>query len=141
MNGNRHGRSVTSLLKGDRHELDLVDALVAPAALISIAVFVGIGTFSLYGFDASAGAITAAGTTFSWAFVIGLVAFATAGLTNMPHASDWSPVNWGVVAGGIGAMIVLQLVPDIQSAVTANDTIALIVAVLMSAAYYVLAYY
>lgn len=134
------GRTVGDMIKGDAYDVDLVDSLLVPVFAVATLVAVGIGTFDLFGVQAAATFFSMGATDFTFAFVLGAGSLVVAAVTNMPETDKWSQYNWGIAIGGLALFVGLEFIPELQSAVTGNDYLAVGVFALEAAAFYVIAY-
>jgi len=131
--------------------IDVEDAILAPIFTLSAAVSAGITDVVVYGTDLSATAYTLGSSTdplatFSYSFILSVLALAGVIITNELHKGRGGVLDSledeerYVVYGGGAAIFALQFLQPVQDAVVGSDPIGTAVLLLEAAMFYALAY-
>lgn len=122
-------------------EVDLIDAILSPAFVLSSAVATGIGTFGLFGYQFSESVVSVSGGDLTIATIISLATLGIAYGSNQVNYDELDQFELGVVLFGVASTLGLALVPAYSNLVLGSQAIGAVVVFVHGLAYYTLAYY
>lgn len=124
-------------------EIDWIDALLSPVFLISTLAFTEAVTFTFnwISFDLNEVLWSGSGAEITMAMVLGLGCLAVAYGTNQISVDDWNQTETAIVAGVVVLHFAIAFVPAISDLVLQNVWVGVIVVLVNSAGYALVAYY
>lgn len=123
--------------------IDLTDYIMAPAFSVAAFVLVGIGSFSLYGYNLSMTLWSGSGATVTLAWLISTIALGSAWASNRmgDNWDDFDELESAAVIGGVVLLVGIPFVPFVNNAVTGSQAVGTVALVVLGALYTTLAYY
>ncbi|QLC34080.1 hypothetical protein EFA46_007635 [Halarchaeum sp. CBA1220] len=127
----------------DRERLvQVIDGVLSPFFVIATLVLVGIGQFSALGVSMADTLVEANGSQISVSLIVSLVVVVAAYVMNESvDWSEWSEWEAALVSAMVVSNVSVALVPLVRDVVTGSKWIGVLVLILNSAAYYVVAYW
>lgn len=123
-----------------RGQIETEDAILSPAFVISGAVAAGIASVSAMGYSLSTSLFSVGGVSVTAAGAIATVALLAAWMSNEPNPERMDDTAKYATYGTIALVLGTTFLPSVNSVVTSNDIVGLVVIAIEASGFYAISY-